>query len=53
LGQKYGKGNVDRIGRLWVLHLKGTSFERGLQHGTLMRYRVRDTLGDMIAARSL
>jgi len=44
VAQRFGKGNVDRVGRLWVLHLKGTSFERGLQHGTLMRYRVRDTI---------
>lgn len=44
MAERYGKGNADRIGGLWVLHLKGTSFERGLQHGTLMRYRVRDTL---------
>lgn len=44
VAQRFGKGNVDRVGKLWVLHLKGTSFERGLQHGTLMRYRVRDTI---------
>jgi predicted choloylglycine hydrolase len=44
LAERYGKGNVDRVGRLWVLRLKGTSFERGLQHGTLMRYRIRDTI---------
>ena len=44
MGERFGKGNVERIGGLWVLHLKGTSFERGLQHGTLMRYRVRDTV---------
>lgn len=44
VAERFGKGNVDRIGRLWVLHLKGTSFERGLQHGTLMRYRIRDTI---------
>ena len=44
MSERYGKGNAERIGRLWVLHLKGTAFERGLQHGTLMRYRVRDTI---------
>jgi len=44
LAERYGKGNVERIGGLWVLHLKGTTFERGLQHGTLMRYRVRETI---------
>jgi hypothetical protein len=44
VAEKFGKGNVERIGGLWVLHLKGTSFERGLQHGTLMRYRVRETI---------
>ena len=44
MAERFGKGNVDRIGGLWVLHLGGTSFERGLQHGTLMRYRVRDTI---------
>jgi len=44
LAERFGKGNVERIGGLWVLHLKGTSFERGLQHGTLMRYRVRETI---------
>ncbi len=44
MAEKFGKGNVDRVGSLWVLHLAGTSFERGLQHGTLMRYRVRDTI---------
>lgn len=44
MAERYGKGNVERIGGLWVLHLKGTSFERGLQHGTLMRYRVRETI---------
>lgn len=43
MSERYGKGNVERVGRLWVLHLRGTSFERGLQHGTLMRYRVRET----------
>lgn len=41
---RYGKGNVEKIGGLWVLHLRGTSFERGLQHGTLMRYRIRDLI---------
>ncbi|MHB8893877.1 MAG: C45 family autoproteolytic acyltransferase/hydrolase [Candidatus Geothermincolia bacterium] len=45
MAERFGKGNVERIGNLWVLHLKGTSFERGLQHGTLMRYRVRETIG--------
>ena len=44
MAERYGKGNVERIGGLWVLHLKGTTFERGLQHGTLMRYRVRETI---------
>ena len=44
MAERFGKGNVERIGGLWVLHLKGTSFERGLQHGTLMRYRVRETI---------
>jgi len=44
LAERFGKGNVERIGGLWVLHLKGTTFERGLQHGTLMRYRVRETI---------
>ncbi|MBU2688609.1 MAG: hypothetical protein KKF41_13585 [Actinobacteria bacterium] len=43
MAERYGKGDVERVGRLWVLHLRGTSFERGLQHGTLMRYRVADT----------
>jgi hypothetical protein len=57
--ERYGKGSVDRVGGLWVLHLKGTSFERGLQHGTLMRYRVREALGfyrtlpEMLASRAL
>lgn len=59
MAERFGKGNVERIGNLWVLRLKGTSFERGLQHGTLMRYRVRDTLSfyrtlpETIASRSL
>ena len=44
MAERFGKGNVERIGGLWVLHLGGTSFERGLQHGTLMRYRVRETI---------
>jgi hypothetical protein len=44
LAERFGKGNAERIGGLWVLHLRGTSFERGLQHGTLMRYRVRETI---------
>lgn len=44
MAERYGKGNVDRVGRLWVLHLGGTPFERGLQQGTLMRYRIRDTI---------
>jgi hypothetical protein len=44
MSERYGKGSAERIGSLWVLHLKGTSFERGLQHGTLMRYRARDTI---------
>lgn len=44
MAERFGKGNVERICGLWVLHLKGTSFERGLQHGTLMRYRVRETI---------
>jgi hypothetical protein len=44
MSERYGKGSVERVGGLWVLHLKGTSFERGLQHGTLMRYRVRDAI---------
>ena len=44
VAERFGKGNVERIGGLWVLHLRGTSFERGLQHGTLMRYRVRETI---------
>lgn len=30
--EKFGKGNVERIGGLWVLHLKGTSFELSLIH---------------------
>lgn len=57
--ERYGKGNVERIGNLWVFHLRGTSFERGLQHGTLMRYRVRDTfsfyrtLPEVMASMSL
>ena len=57
--EKFGKGNVERIGGLWVLHLKGTSFERGLQHGTLMRYRVRETISfyrslpETLASRAL
>lgn len=59
MAERFGKGNVERIGNLWVLHLRGTSFERGLQHGTLMRYRVRETLGfyrslpETIASRTL
>jgi hypothetical protein len=59
LAERFGKGNVERIGGLWVLHLKGTSFERGLQHGTLMRYRVRETvnfyrnLPETLAVRAL
>lgn len=44
MAERYGKGDVERIGGLWVLHVRGTSFERGLQHGTLMRYRVRQTV---------
>jgi len=44
MAERFGKGTVDRVGGIWVLHLAGTSFERGLQHGTLMRYRVRDTI---------
>ena len=44
MAERFGKGNVERIGGLWVLHLKGPSFERGLQHGTLMRYRVREEM---------
>jgi hypothetical protein len=44
VSERYGKGRVERVGGLWVLHLRGTSFERGLQHGTLMRYRVRETI---------
>lgn len=42
MAERFGKGNADRVGGLWVLHLRGTPFERGLQQGTLMRYRVRD-----------
>jgi hypothetical protein len=59
VAERFGKGNVERIGGLWVLHLKGTSFERGLQHGTLMRYRVRETvnfyrsLPETLAGRAL
>ncbi len=55
----FGKGNLERTGGLWVLHLRGTSFERGLQHGTLMRYRVRETvqfyrsLPEILASRAL
>lgn len=44
MAERYGKGTVERVGGLWVLHLRGTSFERGLQHGTLMRYRVGQTI---------
>jgi hypothetical protein len=57
VAERYGKGSAERVGGLWVLHLKGTSFERGLQHGTLMRYRVRDTINfyrrlpDLLASR--
>ena len=57
MSERYGKGSAERVGGLWVLHLKGTSFERGLQHGTLMRYRVRDTINfyrglpDLLASR--
>lgn len=57
MAERFGKGTVDRVGDLWVLHLKGTPFERGLQHGTLMRYRVREMiefyrmLPDTLAAR--
>ena len=59
MAERYGKGSVDRVGGLWVLHLRGTSFERGLQHGTLMRYRVRDsinfyrTLPETLASRAV
>ena len=59
MSERFGKGSAERVGGLWVLHLKGTSFERGLQHGTLMRYRVRDTidfyrnLPDLLASRLL
>lgn len=59
MAERFGKGNVERIGGLWVLHLAGTSFERGLQHGTLMRYRVRETISfyrslpETLASRAL
>ena len=57
MAERFGKGNADRVGGLWVLHLRGTAFERGLQQGTLMRYRVREmidfyrSLPDTLAAR--
>ncbi|GEM_PF-1038485 len=42
--ERFGKARVEKIGRIWVLYLKGTPFERGFQHGTLMRYVARTSV---------
>lgn len=42
--EKFGKARIEKIGRLWVLYLKGTPFERGFQHGTLMRYVAKNSI---------
>ncbi len=41
---KFGKARIEKIGRLWVIYLKGTPFERGFQHGTLMRYIAKNSI---------
>lgn len=59
MSERFGKGYIERIGNLWILRLKGTPFERGLQHGILVREQAKvllnffESLPEILISRTL
>src|SRR5438034_2216358 len=43
-----GEGWLERIDGYPVLHLKGTGYEMGYQHGALLKELVRSNLGNIV-----
>lgn len=43
-----GKGYLERVGGLLVLHVKGTPYEMGYQHGRLLREHIRELVKSMV-----
>jgi len=44
----YGKGFLENSGGIRVLHLKGSPYERGYQHGTLLASEITNVISDGI-----
>ncbi len=45
---RYGKGFIETVKGCRVLHLKGTPYEMGVQHGVLLREHVRENIRHLI-----
>lgn len=43
-----GEGFLERENDQWVLHLKGTPYERGYQHGTLLKEQIQRNISEYI-----
>jgi hypothetical protein len=46
---RYGKGCLEVLGDIVILHVKGTAYERGYQHGHLLRERIDSTVSRGLA----
>jgi len=49
LAEAISKGRVEQIGELPVLHLTGSPYEMGLQHGALLKEEVRASVANISA----
>lgn len=46
--QAFAEGSLERENDQWVLHLKGTPYERGYQHGTLLKEQIQHNITEYI-----